>query len=106
MADYCINLSVEPRSQVVVSSPQLGVSVVNPTAYSTVLVGEQGPQGLTGPQGQQGPQGEAGAGVESLTQLSDVQITSPTQNDVLSYSQSINKWVNKPEESVLDGGNF
>ena len=41
-----------------------------------------------------------------LSSLPDVQITSPTQNNVLSYSQSINKWVNKPEESVLDGGNF
>lgn len=106
MADYCINLSVEPRSQVVVSSPQLGVSVVNPTAYATVLVGEQGPPGITGPQGQQGPKGEDGMGVNQLVQLNDVRIINPNPNDILSYDQNANKWINRPEQAFLDGGNF
>ena len=106
MAGYCVNVSLSPIPKLAVTCDQAVVSVSNPIAQSAIRVGEQGPAGPRGEVGPQGPKGEDGAGVESLIQLSDVQVFSPTQNDVLSYSQSINKWVNKPEQSILDGGNF
>ena len=49
--------------------------------------------------GPQGPQGNLGAG---LGDLSDVQIVSSQNGDVLQYGGN-NKWNNNP---VLDGGNW
>jgi hypothetical protein len=42
----------------------------------------------------------------SLLQLTDVQLSSPTQGDILSYNQSISKWANIKQSVVTDGGNF
>lgn len=42
----------------------------------------------------------------NLSQLSDVQLSSPTQGDLLSYNQSISKWANIKQSVVTDGGNF
>ena len=41
-----------------------------------------------------------------LSQLSDVQITSPAQGDLISYNQSNLKWINIKQSAVTDGGNF
>jgi hypothetical protein len=47
-----------------------------------------------------------GAGATALSQLSDVQLSSLTQGDLLSYNQSISKWANIKQSVVTDGGNF
>lgn len=49
-----------------------------------------------------GPQGPAGTDGGSLDQLSNVQIVSAQQGDVLQYGGA-NKWNNNP---ILDGGNW
>lgn len=45
-------------------------------------------------------------GSSNLSQLPDVQLSSPTQGDLLSYNQSISKWANIKQSVVTDGGNF
>jgi hypothetical protein len=49
-----------------------------------------------------GPQGPAGTSGGLLEQLSNVQIISAQQGDVLQYGGA-NKWQNNP---IIDGGNF
>jgi hypothetical protein len=49
-----------------------------------------------------GPQGVAGTDGGTIEQLSNVQIVSAQQGDVLQYGGS-NKWNNNP---ILDGGNW
>jgi hypothetical protein len=49
-----------------------------------------------------GPQGPAGTDGGTLDQLSNVQIVSAQQGDVLQYGGA-NKWQNNP---ILDGGNW
>jgi hypothetical protein len=49
-----------------------------------------------------GPQGASGAAGGTLDQLSNVQIVSAQNGDVLQYGSN-NKWNNNP---VLDGGNW
>ena len=46
------------------------------------------------------------AGSYSFSQLADVQLSSLTQGDLISYNQSINKWENTKQSFVTDGGNF
>lgn len=80
------------------------VNVTGTSPFSLrVLTAAQGPQGVVGPPG---PQGEAGAGVTMLHQLSDTAILDPLHLDQLSYDQFLQKWVNRPEQAILDGGNF
>lgn len=47
-----------------------------------------------------------GAGATAFSQLSDVQLSSLNQGDLISYNQSINKWANIKQSVVTDGGNF
>jgi hypothetical protein len=56
-----------------------------------------------GPQGPAGATGEGG-GATSLATLSDVQITSAADGDVLRYNGS--KWADYAEIQLTDGGNF
>ena len=51
-----------------------------------------------------GPQGASGAAGGTLDQLSNVQIVSAQQGDVLRYSGS--NWQNYPEGDIVDGGNW
>jgi hypothetical protein len=51
-----------------------------------------------------GPQGDKGDAAGLLSQLTDTQITSVAEGDVLRYSSS--KWRNYPDTSITDGGNF
>jgi hypothetical protein len=55
-----------------------------------------------------GPQGPAGAGGDvgssTLAGLTDVQITSAADGDVLRYNGS--KWADYAEIQLTDGGNF
>lgn len=56
----------------------------------------------SGPPGPVGPQGPAG--VSTLAGCTDVQLASPQAGDLLRYANG--KWRNKPEQDVLDAGNF
>lgn len=66
--------------------------------------GIQGPQGAPGPTGNDGPTGPNGTtgptgptgtpGSTFLSGLSDVTITTPTGNQILSYNSSLSRWVN------------
>lgn len=58
---------------------------------------------VTGGIGPQGPSGETG-GASSLTELTDVQIASPADGDVLRYSTG--KWRDFADSNLVDGGNF
>jgi len=51
-----------------------------------------------------GPQGESGSAGGVLSQLTDTQISSVAEGDVLRYSSS--KWRNYPDTSITDGGNW
>jgi hypothetical protein len=46
------------------------------------------------------------SGTTSLSLLTDVQLTSPQDNDVLQYSVTAGKWINSPQLNLTDGGNF
>jgi len=52
-----------------------------------------------------GPQGAQGAsGVSAISQASDVTFDTPTDGDVVRYSNG--KWRNYKETNLVDGGNF
>ena len=83
------------------SVTESGASVaVSPVAISATVLAGIGPQGPTGPQG---PGGEGG-GASTLAGLTDVQITSAADGDVLRYNGS--KWADYAEINLTDGGNF
>jgi hypothetical protein len=73
---------------------------------AVVNVAEKGAKGDTGAAGPQGATGEPGLPGSYLYNLGDVQLSSPTQGDLLSYNQSISKWANIKQSVVTDGGNF
>ena len=103
--NYQVQVRLQPPTQVVVQpAPYAAIQAVQSRPPEIkVGVAERGAKGEQGPVGPQGPQGLAGS---LLSQLGDVQLTTPTQNDVLAYNQAINKWINRPEAAVTDGGNF
>jgi hypothetical protein len=45
-----------------------------------------------------------GPGTTSLSELTDVQLASPSSGDLIAYNQSNLKWVNIKQSSVTDGG--
>jgi hypothetical protein len=51
-----------------------------------------------------GPQGPSGSDGGNLEQLSNVQIVSAQNGDVLRYDA--NKWKNYPDANIVDGGNW
>ena len=88
-------------SPIQASVTESGASVaVSPVAISAMVLAGIGPQGPTGPQG---PGGEGG-GASTLAGLTDVQITSAADGDVLRYNGS--KWADYAEINLTDGGNF
>jgi hypothetical protein len=50
--------------------------------------------------------GATAAGVSSVAQLTDVQLSGLADGDVLRFSGDANKWQNYPETTLLDAGNF
>ena len=64
---------------------------------STVDVAAAGPQGI------QGAQGPAGL---SLIGGYEIAISGLLNNDLLSYSSGVTKWVNRAAIDLTDGGNF
>jgi len=103
-----VRVRLEPPVNVVVSpANQVGVQAsVQDTYRVSVCVAEKGATGETGPQGPQGQPGQTGAAGSNLATLGDVQLSSLTQGDLLSYNQSISKWANIKQSVVTDGGNF
>ena len=75
-----------------------GASVaVSPVAISATVTAGIGPQGPSGSTGETG-------GASTLAELTDVQITSAAEGDVLRYNGS--KWADHSELLLTDGGNF
>ena len=95
-----VNVAVSPANQVSVQAS------VQDTYRVSVCVAEKGAKGDTGAAGPQGATGEPGLPGSYLYNLGDVQLSSPTQGDLLSYNQSISKWANIKQSVVTDGGNF
>lgn len=59
--------------------------------------------GLIGPRGEKGDSGDLA--LASISDLGDVQLTSPQEGDILIYNNN-NKFINRPQENLTDGGNF
>jgi len=89
MTQITATVSLQPITATVNSSGSISANV-----GSSVVTANAG--------GGIGPQGPAGSDGGSLDQLSNVQIVSAQQGDVLQYGGD-NKWNNNP---VLDGGNW
>jgi len=54
-----------------------------------------------------GPRGPRGfPGVENLSEFSDILFGTLNNKDILTYNSTISKWVNTPDEELVDGGNF
>ena len=88
----------------VVGSDQILI-VSDPAISPTIVeVQSQGPMGPTGPQGIQGIQGELGPSGSLNIGGYAISITTPQNNDALMFSS--NTWVNTPQTSISDGGNF
>ncbi len=71
---------------------------VSPGGVSASVVGGIGPQGVPG---NIGPQG---AGATTLSQLTDVSLSSVSGGDVLRFDST--KWVNFRDKDLTDGGAF
>jgi hypothetical protein len=41
-----------------------------------------------------------------ISAITDVQLTSVSDNDVIQFSTSTSKWTNRPQTDLVDGGNF
>ena len=70
----------------------------HPLLTETVLL-EVGPVGPPGPKGDTGD-----VSAFSVGDLQDVQLTAPTEGDILIYNSS--KFRNRPSVELVDGGNF
>lgn len=55
-----------------------------------------------GPMGPRGPEGL----VSSMDEIPDVQLEGLGDNHILQYDTMISKWTNRPQEDIVDGGNF
>jgi len=88
MSDITATVNSQPITATVNASGNISASV-----GSSVVTANAG--------GGIGPQGASGAAGGPLEQLSNVQIVSAQQGDVLQYGGS--KWNNNP---ILDGGNW
>ena len=74
-----------------------GASVaVSPVAISATVIAGIGPQGPSSDQGS--------VGSSTLAGLTDVQITSAAEGDVLRYNGS--KWADHAEINLTDGGSY
>jgi hypothetical protein len=89
------------------TGPRGAESTVTGPIGPTGPTGDTGPTGpvgepstVTGPTGPTGPQGPPGTGegtsINSIDDISDVQISNPLQGDILSYSYLLESWTNSP----------
>ena len=91
MSDITATVNSQPITASVSSSGNISASV-----GSSVVTANAG--------GGIGPQGPAGTAGGTLEQLSNVQIVSAQDGDLLRYDA--NKWKNYPDASIVDGGNW
>ena len=84
------------------SSPSVSATVSGGTVLASLSSGSSVSATVLSGFGPQGPQGPSG--VNAISQASDVQIVSATLGDVLWYSGE--KWTNKSETELVDGGNW
>lgn len=93
MSDISASVTSQPISASV-SSGSISASVPGASPVAATVAGGVGPVGPAGPPGS-----------NALSNLNDVEIASPSNGDLLRYSNS--KWRNYSEQSlVLDGENF
>lgn len=118
MSDISVSVTDAPITASV-SGGQISASVAAVAGVSAGVSGGFGPQGIAGvpgpagPQGIQGPPGPQGiqgppgtGGSQSLSDLTDVDVQSIADGDVLRYSAGISRWTNYAEQNLVDGGNF
>ena len=91
MSQITASVSSQPITATVAASGSISASVGSSVVEASVGGGI-------------GPQGPAGSDGGSLDQLSNVQIVSVQNGDVLRYDS--NKWKNVNETNLTDGGNF
>jgi len=93
-----ISLGVVEVEELGNSTTAFDVSLGNPLALEIVFL-------QVGPVGPPGPKGDTGdVSAFSVGQLQDVQLTTPTEGDILIYNSS--KFRNRPSVELVDGGNF
>lgn len=91
------NVEDEDNSKIFVRTDEEknGFRFLNDLSGATGIQGPRGPQGIQGEQGIQGPKGDPG--VEFLEELNDVELTSPTEGQVLKFNATSEKWENADE---------
>lgn len=87
-----------------VTSSRISASVSGGSVSASVGSGRVAAS-VAGGIGPQGPAGETG-GAATLSELTDVQITSLANGDLIQYSAATSKWRNVTDLSLVDGGNF
>lgn len=87
-----------------VTSSRISASVSGGSVSASVGSGRVAAS-VAGGIGPQGPTGETG-GASTLTELTDVHITSLANGDLIQYSAATSKWRNVTDLSLVDGGNF
>lgn len=87
-----------------VTSSRISASVSGGSVSASVGSGRVAAS-VAGGIGPQGPAGETG-GAATLSELTDVQLTSLANGDLIQYSTATSKWRNVTDLSLVDGGNF
>jgi len=123
VADTVVITGVKTDTVVITGVKTDTVVIKGEKTVSVVTMGVQGPAGISGSSVQATTTTLGGIivgdnltitsngvlsalGQSQLSQLSDVQLSSLTHGDLLSYNQSISKWANLKQSVVTDGGNF
>jgi hypothetical protein len=90
-----------------VTSSKISATVSGDSVTASVASGRVA-AAVTGGIGPQGPSGDTGetGGAATLSELTDVQLTSPANGDLIQYSAATSKWRNVTDLSLVDGGNF
>lgn len=90
-----------------VTSSRISASVSGGAVSASVGSGRVAAS-VTGGIGPQGPAGDVGetGGATTLSALTDVQLTSLANGDLIQYSTATSKWRNVTDLSLVDGGNF
>jgi hypothetical protein len=101
---------------IVIEQPTSGLSIevqpswatesvtVNSIATSISVEVNLAASGPKGDKGDKGDTGEAGAPGPNLIGGYAIELSTPANNDLLAFQS--NKWVNRPQSNITDGGNF
>lgn len=83
------------------ATESISVSAIATSISVEVNLAASGPKGEKGDKGDTGDEGAPGP---NLIGGYAIQLSNPSQNDVLAFQS--NKWVNNPQSNLTDGGNF